>query len=345
MKCSVLIGFRAALIVCLCISVSCSTSPKEVEQIETEALCNLQENIGKISQPMSFAMTSDGGFVLCDFNKIYLYSKDGKQIRQIGRPGRAKFEYNHPMDVAVYNDTIYVWSSYTATFIAYTLDGTPIAQYRYKSAITNFEPSEDAIYIYTGGRAYDNVIDVYSKTEKKVIKSLTKATDEHRLLLFNLTASPLLYDGKQLYYSSMDALDVYTYGADNLEPELFSKIESETFRVEDGDMSLWQKQNRSKHQDYINSNSQVLNIFRDNGDLYVMTLEGVSRLVNDKYDAKDRFFSVYKVSGRKNHVASYAYDSIDTALLFDSTSDGLYFIKHSIENGEDVYTLNKLVLD
>lgn len=118
MKYSVVIGFRAALIVCLCISVSCSTSPKQVDQIETEALCNLQENIGKISQPMSFAMTSDGGFVLCDFNKIYLYSKDGRQIRQIGRPGRAKFEYNHPMDVAVYNDTIYVWSSYTATFIA-----------------------------------------------------------------------------------------------------------------------------------------------------------------------------------------------------------------------------------
>ena len=268
---------------------------------------------------------------------------DGRQIRQIGQAGRARFEYNHPSKVAVYNDTIYVWSSFTATFITYTLDGTPVAQYRYNSAITNFEPAGDYIFIYTGGRADENVIDVYSTVEKNVVKSISKATDEHRLLLFNMAASPLFYDGTLLYYSSLDVPDIYTYDPSQETPTLFSKVKSQTFHVEKSDISI--RNNRSKQLDYSITNSQVLNIFPNGASLYVMALEGTACLENDKYQTEDKFFTVYGASEKNNFVASYSYDSIGTELLFDSTSDGLYFIRHTIENGEDVYTLNKLIID
>ena len=184
---------------------------------------------------------------------------------------------------------------------------------------------------------------MYSKGERKVIKRLNKTTDEHRLLLFNLAAMPFFLDENQLYYSSLDALDIYAYETDDSDPQLVSEIKSETFRVKDSDISL--RENRQKHIEYANENSQVLNIFSDNGNLYVMTLEGESRIANGQYDTADKFFSVYNVFRKNNHIASYTYDSIDTELLFDSTSDGLYFMKHTIENGEDVYTLNKLVIN
>ena len=73
---------------------------------------------------------------------VFLYSSEGKQIRQIGNKGNARYEYSHPSAVRIYKDTIYVWSSFTLRFISYTMDGEPIEEYPYLSAIVDLIPTD-----------------------------------------------------------------------------------------------------------------------------------------------------------------------------------------------------------
>lgn len=130
---------------CVFTVAGCADRQAEVvlSEAETQEVCKLTENISPIKMPQSFDILDDNHFVLTDWEQVYLYDFSGNQIQQIGATGRAQFEYNRPAHVRVHDGRIYVWSSGTLRFIEYTADGTPVAEYPYDSAVTDFRVSGD----------------------------------------------------------------------------------------------------------------------------------------------------------------------------------------------------------
>ena len=334
---------KEELLIVLLLLCSCTRSVTEREEAKFQTICRLSDNIANISLPFSFSVAEDGRFVLCDNEKVFLYSSEGRQIRQIGNKGKSKYEYNHPSVVRIYKDTIYVWSSFTLRFISYTMDGEFVEEYPYLSAIGDFIPSDKYIYIYNKGKSIDNVIDVYDKRSKSIVNNLTESTPEHKTLLHKWAALPMMLSNSKLYYTSTDDLTVRTYDANDVHESDLARIESETFKVSDLDEYKYE---RKKTSEYLRDNSIVLSLFKGNKDkIYLLTLEGVSRIKDNKADNSERFFSVYDIFARQPLKHIYSYESIGTEKLFDNTCGNLFVLQHKIENEEDVYLLNKLIIE
>lgn len=75
---------KEELLIALLLLCSCTRSVTEREEAKFQTICRLSENIANISLPFSFSVAEDGRFVLCDNEKVFLYSSEGRQIRQIG---------------------------------------------------------------------------------------------------------------------------------------------------------------------------------------------------------------------------------------------------------------------
>lgn len=337
---------KAALLFSVSFSLSilsaCSESTIDITKAPTEQICVLRENLAMVSRPFYFDIADNGQFVLTDFTNVFLYSADGEQLRQIGNAGRAQFEYLNPGCVKIHKDTIYVWSASSSKFITYSLDGTPISEYQYRSGVTDFAPSDEQIYIYTAGIRDSCVIDVVNKHTCEVTQSLTVATPEHKILLNMVSCAPIYLDNQTLYYCSKDSPDIQTYQEGTRENALSAEIDTETFTVENIPDYDSMARDRKRWMAFIDENPQTLAIFRQEGQLFLLTLEGTATMKGDIYDPSGRYFGLYSINDGKQ-VARYSSDSIGTSLLFSSNADGLYFIKIS-DDEQNPYSLHKLIL-
>lgn len=334
-------SYRILVFCSLFATVSCSDkNTAAVKEAQDEQICEIQENLSPIARPMSFAIADNGNFVISDLKNVYLYSHDGQQIRQIGHPGRAKYEYLMPRYVKNDNDTVYVWSAGNLKFIAYTMDGEPVAEYPYHSAIKDFLPAGDRIYIYTAGNADKNIIDVYDKTESKVIHNLGKSSPEHRLLIQMVSPAPLCESDGKIFYATKDKPDIYCYDMNSGSDFLKYEISSDTFSVRK--VSGSDDIEPDKTSEYLWSNSQTLYLFPHNGSLFLMTIDGDRSKNGEEYDYEKQNYNLYNAKNG-NIAATYTNDSIGSEALLSSNADGLYFIKLSDDETQP-HSLHRLIL-
>ncbi len=311
---------------------------------EYEIVCILKDNISSIKEPLSFTIMPSGEFALADGDQVFLYSHDGEQVRRIGTRGKAMGEYNMPTNIKIHNDTVYVWSAMSLKFIAYTTSGELIAEYKYDSAIADFIPTDDVIYIYNSGRSSANIVDVYDKKQNQVIKSLTESSAEHRILLRSWVASPFFFKDGELYYMPRNELALYKYDYEEGKELLVDRFESTTFNIERETDHKAILTDRKKASKYLRENSCVIGIIPNaNGKFSILTIEGQTKVVDDNYDTSGRIITFYDIDKRES-VTRYYYDSIGTQVLFSCLNNELYFLKHSIENDDDVLKLCKLIV-
>jgi len=323
---------------------SCSQHEISKNTMNSVIICELQENLRHFSEPLSFSILDNGCFVICDGRNVILYSDGGKQLRMIGHRGKALYEYNNPSIVRTLKDTIYVWSSASLKFISFDLDGNPIQEYPYNSAVADFVLSDDNIIIYNAGRQSDKVIDIYDKVNRVVVDRLLDTSPEHRLLLHSWAVAPISNMGTSVVFSPKDKISLYQFDfRTEICSELFN-FASDSFTVirdVDYDEII---NNRKKRSAYLRENSQVLSVFQDNQKYYLLCLEGSTEIIEDKYDTSSRFFSVYCVGNKSPLVGHYYYDSIGTQLLFSSSPSGLYFLKHNLTDSDESYILERVNL-
>lgn len=330
------------------IMTSCSTKGDyQVIDAPYEQICRLGENIGMLGEPLSMAIVDESHFVVSDLNSnVYLYDFTGNQVSRIGNVGRAGFEYIFPMNVRVYNGDIYVWSANTGKFISYEITGAPIAEYGYQSAIRDFLPTEHKIYIYTAGLRDGNVIDVYDKSTQKIESSLTETSDIHKLMLCWISVTPMMYMNNIFYYASRDNLDVFRYSEGNAESELDAEIQSDTFETDK--LSNPNIQPASEQaREYMIDNDMIVMLSPAEDGYYVITREG-EKDSNKEGDAayEDMRIVVYAVSedGASSRLADYSYSSFGSTTLFSTFGHDIFYLKHSVNNGEDTYSLRKLLI-
>ena len=332
-------GFCSLLLMFSCTGKSSGT----VTDAPSKTVCALQENISIIAEPVSFAVADNGCFVLTDFKNVYLYSSDGRQLRQIGHSGRAQFEYLNPSCVKIHKDTIYVWSANSMEFITYTMDGESVAEYQYGSAITDFVPDDDYIFIYTAGNRFENIVDIYDKSSQKTASSLTEASPEHKLLLHTWASVPMCIMDNHLYYAPKDRLEILCYDMNGNKLTTAAEIDSDSFHVEEISDYDSMARDRRKRSPYLRENSQTLALFQEDGKMFLLTIEGEGKMTDDAYDTSGLHFGLYSADRKGDKTADYSYDSIGTVALFSSNSDGLYFLKLSDDETQP-HTLRKLVL-
>lgn len=295
------------------------------------------EEIGRLN---SIAVIDSAHFALSTDSQVYFYDMSGRCIRKIGRSGNAGYEYNMPLYVRSDGELIYVWSAMTTKFIAYTTEGVPVGEYGYDSALRDFCPSGDRIVIYPAGARGDHIIDIYDKIAGRVIKSLDNSSDAHRILCGWMSAAPLLCSDGMVRYLPLDRLEVMRYdiGADVLAP--IAKIESDTFKPVPvkGDMDY------PAAREYMNDNPCTMLLINRGDTLYVMTSEGRYKdssrgIRNDE----DRYCSLYRVEGRGGKkISSFTMSSLGYGNLLSLYDGEIYFIRHAVEDDNDVYTLNRL---
>lgn len=321
--------------------LSCKHMAKsDLRHIVSNEICVIHDEMSNMGFPLSMDIVSDELFVITDGLNVFLYDMDGKYIRSIGAPGNAKNEYNRPAAVKAYGDSIYVWSSMSLSFLSYGLDGTPGAVYSYSSAVSDFVARDAYLVIYTAGVRGNHVIDIIKK-DGTSITGIHEASEKHKLLCSNASTVPLCCKDDRIFFTPKDSIALYSYDIKKQQTVKICAFESPSFKVPTLSGELKQMDRRSRSA-YLKQSSMSIMLFPDNdGNLNLMTLEGETRQTDNGVSNDNRFFAVYSL-GYQDNIAYYDIDSFSYWHLFSYKNGNVFFIKHSIINDDDRYSLNSI---
>jgi len=317
-----------------------------VAETPHETICNLNETNATLGYLNSLAIIDSTEFIVSTNTAVCLFDNKGNLVRLIGHSGRAKGEYSYPQYVRTDGNTIFVWSSMTLKFIAYDINGNPLAEYPYDSAISDFIPVNGKFIIYTAGNKGTNAIDVYDMHSRKVIRSVCRVTDEHKILNANYAVSPLTIKDDNVFFMTRDGLDIEKFDMGKSgEPSIAGHINPGSFKIDKlTDTNMLD--DRKKSSDYLDKNSYVLLLTASgNNEFIVLTSEGRYERDGRKRLNDNRYYSEYRVKRGKSHrVLSFSAKTFGDPALISVYEDNIYYVSHFIVGDEDKYLLNKLII-
>lgn len=322
-----------AVLAAAAVSVSCGNSSSDVpvKDLEYEKICGIDQSKVKVGYLNALAIPGDGGFILGTDKDVTRYSIDGVPTGSVGRSGRAFGEYMMPMQVRTDGDKVYVWSAMTLAFLVYDSSGNLIDTCPYESALHDFLPFGDKIYIFTAGLRSSDIIDIYDIPSRKITASLTATSEAHKAISTYSICPMAIYDGA-LYYMSRDKLEVYRYAIDGgNEPEKILEFTSETFNVPEVPDAKSLKSDRQRSQDFFDESSYVVAIVPlGERHVKVLTSEGKYYRENGEFRKDKRFYSVYDIrKGSSRKISSFHADVLSASTSALKGSD-LYFILRTV---------------
>lgn len=339
-----LIAMTAALP--LLFSCGRERSVVEVGEARSETLCEISQEgeDGQIGRINSLAVVDADRFVLCSethaATQVHLYDMAGRRLAGIGRTGRARYEYVMPLIVRTDGKSIYVWCAMSLKFIEYTLEGEPVAEYPYESAIRDFVPCGSKIVIYASGKRKEHIVDIYDKASGEVVSAIGEPSPSHVALLGWLSVAPVTIDGDKVLFMPQDKLELLSYDLETGGLETRAEIESDSFAVSE----LGSEPSPDARRRYIYENSYAVMLTVKDGAVRVLASEGEYMMREGVLSKEDRFCSVYELKGaRGRKVSSFRVDSFGSSNMLSSYGGDIYYVYHTLENGEDAYRLRKLL--
>jgi hypothetical protein len=343
MKIKTYLHMMKNLILCLfcCASVlSCINDENNLSPLDSRAVCQLDENLTLLDAPRTLSIIDKDNFVITAGDNIIVYGFDGKQKSFFNRKGRGQFEYQMLSYVRGCDNRIYAWDAGSCKFIEYDESGNGVKEYLYKSAISDFLPYGDKLYIYNSGKRSKYVVDVFDLRLGIVADSLVNTTPSHRLLLTNESSKPMAIKDDALYFMPRDAMDIYKYSFDNKEVEKVRSVESKTFKVESVADDGIVGSDFMKAVKYLFSSSYTLALGVGRHNYTVLTSEGKAEVDNRLQVSNNELTANYYVIGNK--VKEFSSERNFDIRLAASFSGDIYFIDHSVEEDNDCYTLKVL---
>lgn len=168
------------------------------------------------------------------------------------------------------------------------------------------------------------------------------ASIEHIQLCHKIHSAPICEYGGNLYYTSLDELNIYTAAGGN--PTcLTQKINSPTFKIENIDNPDALKKDRKKWSAYLNDNASVTGILVGEKKSYILAIEPYSSAAVPDVDRCYALYQ-YKKNGTGKLVAHYTYESINCPETIMTHNGSIYYLHRSVENDNDVYELRRLVI-
>lgn len=312
-----------------------------IEDAPGERICELS-NSEPLGQLRSFCVVSKDYFAANTSDSVVLLGSDGRFIRRIGNQGRANGEYIMPWCVRSNGDNLFVWDADQLKFIEFDIDGNYISQYQYDSALNDFRVDGDIVFIYTVGRRNESVIDILNLKDG-TLNGIHPASDAHKALSHSINGMALDINNGHLLFATKDRLDAFSYELDTDEIRLLGSVQSDSFVVlEDiNDKNLLR--NRKKLDASLNGSSRTVFIYKREGAIILVSLEGVSerdeknRLSND-----GRYYSLYRLDGKKSTAKHYRMSSMGSSTLFAEYDGDLYYIVTELDEIDESVYINKL---
>ena len=113
----------------------------------------------------------------------------------------------------------------------------------------------------------------------------------------------------------------------------------DTFKVESIDSEL----DNNKQSLYRYANSYTLMLFNRDDRFYILTSEGKYIKDGDMLSDENRFCSLYRIAEKNGErIMSFTMGSFAYGNLLSVYDGNLYFIAHSVEDAEDIYTIKQL---
>lgn len=335
-------SMRSLVFVCIALFISsCTNSSRHSTELIPEIVCSFSNYENVLGLPISFDFVNDTTIVLAVDNRVLLYSDSGRFIRQIGRPGKALFEYNSPSLVRATEDSVYVWSSMSLQFISFGVDGAPGSIYPYDSALSDFDITDNLIVIYTAAKRGDHILDLYHKDDNR-IETVGEATDEHRILCQNASVAPLLLKDDQILFASKDYPKIYELNCISGSVSEIAFFQSTSFNVNKLPTSISSMSRKEKSQ-YLKDNPFSLMILPVEADDYaLMTLEGTTELEDDGVSNLNRTYDIY-YGNDSNHL-SIPWGIMKYWHLFSYRNGYLYYITNEIDGEDEEILLQRVKL-
>lgn len=321
--------------------ISCQTQHVDFSKITQNEICALKDNIELIGNIESLSVT-DSMYVVSTGDHIIIFNSVGEQETIIDRKGRGRYEYVDASIVRQYDDCLYVWCPYLLKFIVFDSNGNGIRECQYNSAISDFIPHGDNVYIYTRGLREDHIIDVLNFSSGEVLDSLVNTSSGHRALLSQTSKSPIDIEGKSLYFMPKDSLVVYRYNIDSSKLDRVMEFCSDSF-VSSPFKNQSIDKNLSESIEYVFHNSYTTGLSVKDGHCYVLTAEGTADIQKDYTMRNNTLYSnLYNVDMSTGDAIQAKSDKpLDTPRI-SSYNGSLFYVLHEINDSTDVYTLNRL---
>jgi hypothetical protein len=117
----------------------------------------LETNDKSFLKRISQVWLDNSKFLVSDVNRLLMFDRDGKFIRQIGKKGNGPGEHQLIFNFDVYQDTIYMSSSRKRSLMKYTMDGTFCEEIQMKGQPVFFNRTDEgkfAWYQIMEGKVY-----------------------------------------------------------------------------------------------------------------------------------------------------------------------------------------------
>jgi len=312
-----------------------------IEDAPGERICELS-NSDPLGQLRSFCVVSKDYFAANTSDSVILFGSDGRFIRRIGSQGRANGEYIMPWCVRSNGNNLFVWDADQLKFIEYDINGNLISQYQYDSALNDFRVDGDILYIYTAGRRNESVIDILNLKDG-TLNGINPASDAHKALSHSVNGMALDINNGHLLFAPKDRLEAFSYESDTDDARLLGSVQSDSFVVPEDINDKNLLSNRKKLDALLNGSSRTVFIFNREGAIFLVSLEGISeRDEKNRLSNVGRYYSLYRLDGKKSTVKHYRMSSMGSSTLFAEYDGDLYYIVTELDGIDESVHLNKL---
>lgn len=222
----------------------------------------LQENLEIFGHINDLAVREDFFITVTDNPAALIrHNLDGSQNTIISRSGQGPFEYLTPRLVDVDEDYIIVWDANNLKLLFFNSDGTGKTEFigDIRQAIRTFIYKNEYIYIYRGGSARGNLVEIYEVGGDGLTlsKEYGERNEYHNMISRYSGTHPLAYHNQKLYYGVANKAELVEIDLISGDEKVLS-LEVPGFIV---NPRLPDVRNNRERRSYLFSNSRFKNIY------------------------------------------------------------------------------------
>jgi len=264
----------------------------------------LQEYLNLVGDILGADVTTEGYIALLSRNpmQIYLYNRNGEQIRLIGREGRGPFEYAQASTIRYFNEKIYIYDGSKIGFIIFNDIGEPLREVsgNLRGGVRDFIISTEGYIVRLTGKT-PNEIAVY-KPELDNLISIHKFYEkekENDMLSMLFDSGKIAEHGNKIYFANVAVRKAYVYDISDGTIDSVD-IPDTDFFVPDLDFEIRSIQDLKRAEEYILNNSRVRA-------MYTMRDYWIVEIENGKQTNRTRTTKLF--------IYDYSNNLIDTIVL------------------------------
>ena len=335
---------RFLLVLSFFLLVSCRTEKESrISPPPFVEICSLDQAGGPLGVINSIDYVCDTAFVLCTNTQVYLYNFSGSLIRTIGHTGRANLEYNSPRVVRSDSKRIVVWDGMLAKFVWFDENGQAEGECQFDRGVSDFIVDGDCLWIYSSNKESETcIVRLNYLSGESEDQDFLRVEGGHHILVRWMSRAPLCIRDGVVWSMPKNKLELCR--SDSSER---LQITSSSFREKEVSDPKAVINDRGKMEEYMCSTPFVVSILPGRETFLVLTAEGFLLKTKDGIDRSNRFYTIYSVlpsSGRSKVLVSFPQESFSPDQLMIGP-DCFYCLSHRVVGEEDMYYLEKLVIN